>query len=98
VVAPVCRRHVKIDLCRHLGSRADSNGRRKRKPDFRIGQTRSEVHDRLGREGGDLTKPVFQPAAPGLLCDFYKETNRNVGYRFCLRAGVFVCKDLGGPL
>lgn len=63
-----------------------------------IGQTRSEVHERLGRKGGDLTNLFFQPAAPGLLCDFYKETTRNVGYRFCFRAGVLVSKDLGGPL
>jgi hypothetical protein len=66
--------------------------------DVRIGQTRSAVHERLGREGGDLTNLFFQPAAPGLLCDFYRETIQNVGYRFCFRAGVLVSKDFGGPL
>jgi hypothetical protein len=66
--------------------------------DVRIGQTRSELHERLGREADDLTNLFFQPAAPGLFCDFYKEANQNVGYRFCFRAGVLVSKDFGGPL
>jgi hypothetical protein len=66
--------------------------------DVRIGQTRSAVHDRLGREGGDLTNIFFQPTAPGLLCDFYTEINGNHAFEFCFRAGVLVSKDLGTSL
>jgi hypothetical protein len=40
--------------------------------DVRVGQTRSAVHDRLGREGDDLAYAVFQPGAPGSLCDYYR--------------------------
>ena len=45
----------------------------RRHADVRVGQTRSAVHDRLGREGDDLAYADFQPGAPGSLCDYYIE-------------------------
>jgi hypothetical protein len=62
--------------------------------DVHIGQTRSAVHQRLGREGADLTHILFQPAMAGVLCDFYSESNGDHAYQFCFRAGVLVSKDL----
>jgi hypothetical protein len=61
--------------------------------DVRIGQTRPAVHERLGREGDDLTNILFGPARPGLLCEFYSELDGNHAYQFCYRAGVLVSKD-----
>jgi hypothetical protein len=65
--------------------------------EVRIGQTRSAVHDRLGREGDDASW-FFPPVAPGLR-DFYHESNAGPSpdahlYQFCFRAGVLVRKDL----
>jgi hypothetical protein len=59
-----------------------------------IGQTRSAVHQRLGREGADLTYILFEPATSGVLCDFYSESDGDHAYQFCFRAGVLVSKDL----
>jgi hypothetical protein len=60
--------------------------------DVRIGQTRSAVHERLGRGGEDLTYVIFAPPAPGLLCDFYSDKDH--AYQLCFRASVLVSKDL----
>jgi len=62
--------------------------------DVRVGQTRSEVHDRLGRQGDDLAYAVFQPGVPGSLCDYYIETNGGHAYQLCFRAGVLISKDV----
>jgi hypothetical protein len=66
--------------------------------DVRIGQTRSAVHERLGREGPDDEGVNFPPVAPGLLCDFYYEVDTGArplphAYQFCFRAAVLVSKD-----
>jgi hypothetical protein len=60
--------------------------------DVRVGQTRSAVHDRLGRQGEDLAYAVFQPGAPGSFCDYYIETNGGHAYQLCFRAGVLISK------
>lgn len=73
--------------------------------DVRIGQTRSAVHEKLGREGAaDFAMLDFPPVVPGLLCDYYVEVDGKPGplahaYQFCFREGVLVSKDLsvGSP-
>jgi hypothetical protein len=62
--------------------------------DVRVGQIRSAVHDRLGREGNDLGYAVFQPGAPGSLCDYYIDANGRHAYQLCFRAGVLISKDI----
>jgi hypothetical protein len=64
--------------------------------DVRIGETRSAVHEKLGREGSDDFSVLdFPPEAPGLLCDYYVQRDPGVrrAYQFCFRAGVLVSKD-----
>lgn len=73
--------------------------------DVRIGQTRSAVHERLGREGtADFAILDFPPVAPGLLCDYYVEVGGKPAplshaYQFCYRESMLVSKDLsiGSP-
>lgn len=68
--------------------------------DARIGETRSAVHEKLGREGSDDFSVLdFPPEAPGLLCDYYAEVDASGApgphaYQFCFSAGVLVSKDL----
>jgi len=68
--------------------------------DARIGETRSAVHEKLGREGtADFSTLDFPPVAPGLLCDYYIEVDArgavlSHNYQFCFRAGVLVSTDL----
>jgi hypothetical protein len=68
--------------------------------EVRVGQTRSEVHAVLGREGrDDFAALGFPPVAPGMLCDYYVEVDAGgarlpEAYRFCFRAGVLVSKDV----
>jgi len=45
--------------------------------DVRIGETRSAVHETLGREGDD-TYWFFPPVASGLLCDCYDERDAGI--------------------
>jgi len=58
----------------------------------RFGQTRTEVHLKLGRELPDFTKGAFPAAPPGLLCDDYIESNYAHEYRLCYRNGALVSK------
>lgn len=68
--------------------------------DVRIGQTRSGVHEKMGREGAaDFAVLDFPPVVPGLLCDYYVEVGGNTAslphaYQFCYRTGLLVSKDL----
>lgn len=66
--------------------------------DVRVGQTRSDVHERLGREGEDSSFE-FPPEGPALRCDYYLEEDRGAkplpyAYQFCFRTGVLVGKDI----
>jgi len=65
--------------------------------DVRIGQSRSAVHERLGREIPKDEAFDF-PSVPGLLCEFYYEVNTGAQsclhlYQFCFRRGVPVRKN-----
>lgn len=63
----------------------------------RIGQTRAQVHNIVGRE--DLTRLPnidFPPSPPGLLCDYY-ETDKGSA-QFCFRSGTLISKDLSSKI
>jgi hypothetical protein len=63
----------------------------------RIGEPRSVLHNRLGREASPDFN-VFPPVAAGLQCDYYYDRDAAGpvapdAYQFCFRAGVLVTKD-----
>jgi len=63
----------------------------------RIGQTRAQVHNIVGRE--DLTRlPAinFPPSPPGLHCDYY-DTDKGSA-EFCFRSGTLISKDLSSKI